>query len=1153
ITIPANGTADYFAWFDVATGGAPLAYGPNYTPSTLSATTTLYVEGRNETSLPTLPISAGFDSIDNSNISNYYTVNNDRGLLFETTTAFLLDSVSIFTQGSFSGQVELYENSTLLLSKTINLNQAGPNAVFLGFEVPISNALELRLANPSGAKIYIDLPIIFPLNYGPISITAGTPLATHYNYFYDWKIKPLFCASARTPVTITVLQTPALNLGEDTSFCQGSITLDATFPGASYSWNTTATTPTLTVTTTGLYSVSSTIGSCSSTDSINVEVLGTPGASVLADTTVCGPQTIMLSPTHNGSTIGWYDSASGGNLLFVGEDYPYSALGSTTLYMESWIVAQQAIIPTQAGFQNPGSSSSGSQFVVNNDRGINFSSQRDFLLESVSLAGSIGLSGTIALYDGPSLLASKAVTLTQAGGEDIFLGFDIPASNQLSLILENPQNGTLFIDLPITNYPFNYGGLSIVEGTPIANHYNYFYDWKIVPFFCPSTRTPIGINVLPSPIVELLEDTLVCGSSLVLDVSNPNATYLWSTTETTSNITVTTSANYSVVVSIGQCEVLDNISVEILPPPVSPPIVTDTTICGEAEITLSASSTSNGEIYWYDDSVSRQVLGIGNSFTAFVEDTTIFYPRVEQVRQITQLPTNAGFNSPFSSTGGYFSIINNRGIDFESTEDFTLESVDIYIEFPPLSGNVILYENGVPVGSKEITLTDWGKNTVFLGYKVDKGQSMRLNLEDTEGAELRINFPVVYPLQYGAITMTGGFPVLDHYNYFFNWKIKPETCASEPSQLQVDVKYILELPNYIYSCEDTTLETGLVGTHLWSTGSSNTSITVDSSGIYTVSIDDGLGCIVNGSTEVEIPNSSGLQDDGILCGTELITNYDSTAIFSWSTGDTVPVISITNPGTYSVLIQEPRGCVLYDTITVTGFDTFPMVDLGDDIIACDSALLDAGNPGLSFWWNSGQTTQTIVPKASGNYIVNVTNTNNCLTSDTIGVLINPSPQASFNSNIFNQSVSFINSSTFGTYLWNFGDNNSSQQISPTHTYLSGGVYTVMLIATNECGNDTFTQEVVIFNTSLERDLLLQNLKIYPNPTQSLLHIDWEGLPGGDKLEFAFYNTMGQLLWTDEMNGQSMQWERSINNYPAGIYKLQVRQGDTQITVNIVKE
>lgn len=1163
ISLTANGSADYMAWFSSPTGGTPIYFGTTYTTPVLNTTTTYYVEGRNSTALPSLPTSIGFPTIGNGTSGNYYPISDDRGLLFQTTTAFLLDSVTLYTQGNLSGQVELYDNNVLLFTQPISVNAVGANPIFLGFDVPISNNLELRLSNPVGANIYVDFPMNvapndFPFTYGPVTIISGTPLLTHYNYFYDWKISPLYCASNRTAVNVNILQTPSLDLGPDTSICQGTVILDATFPGASYSWSTSSTNPTITVNSSGLYSVSSSIGNCVATDSIFVEILGTPSPATLADTTVCGPQTVILSPTQNGNNIGWYDSPTGGNLLFIGQSYPFPATISTTLYMESWIVAQQSTIPNQAGFPTTGNAVSGNLYNIPDDRGLIFSTPRDFILQSVQLHGSAGLSGTIALYDDQTLLDSKTFSLTQGGGEEIFLGFQVPVSNQLRLMLENPQNGSIYVDFPINNdFPLQYGDLSILSGTPFTNHYNYFYDWKIIPFSCNAPRTPVNVNILPSPVVSLLEDTLVCGSSLLLDVSNPNASYLWNTSDTTSTLTVTNSGVYTVSVSIGQCIVTDEINIEILPPPSNNILVSDTTICGEAEILLSANSPTPNNIYWYQDTSFRQVLGIGDNISVFIEDTSIFYPRIEQERQITQLPSNAGFNSPFSSTGGYFSVSNNRGIDFESSESFMLESVDIYIEFPPLTGTVVMYEDGIPVASKDVELTDWGKNTVFLGFQVEKDQDMRLNLENPVGAQLRVNLPVVYPLQFGAIKFLQGFnqgtPLPNHYNFFFNWKIRPETCVSEPSDLQVDVKYILELPNYIYSCDDTTLSTGLVGTHLWSTGSSNSSISVDSSGIYTVSIDDGQGCIVNGTTEVEIPNSSGLQDDGILCGNQLLTNYDSTAVFAWSTGDSVPTITVNTPGTYSVIIEEPRGCVLFDTITVTGFDNFPIVDLGDDVVDCDSTVLDAGNPGLNYLWNTGEMTQTITPTASGNFIVNVTNANGCLTRDTIGVLINPSPQASFNVNVFNQTISLFNSSTFATYLWNFGDGNSSQQVSPTHTYLTGGNYQVMLIASNECGNDTFTQEVVIFNTSLERELLLESFKIYPNPTNSRLNLDWDDLQGGGDISLSFYNAVGQILWVETINAQNRHWERSIANQPSGIYKLQIRYKEKQATVNIVKE
>ncbi len=56
------------------------------------------------------------------------------------------------------------------------------------------------------------------------------------------------------------------------------------------------------------------------------------------------------------------------------------------------------------------------------------------------------------------------------------------------------------------------------------------------------------------------------------------------------------------------------------------------------------------------------------------------------------------------------------------------------------------------------------------------------------------------------------------------------------------------------------------------------------------------------------------------------------------------------------------------------------------------------------------------------------------------------------------TVSFTNTTdsaaTGNTWNWNFGDGTTSSLASPTHTYSSGGTYTVRLITSNACGHDT---------------------------------------------------------------------------------------------------
>ncbi|HOE58767.1 MAG: succinylglutamate desuccinylase/aspartoacylase family protein [Bacteroidales bacterium] len=69
----------------------------------------------------------------------------------------------------------------------------------------------------------------------------------------------------------------------------------------------------------------------------------------------------------------------------------------------------------------------------------------------------------------------------------------------------------------------------------------------------------------------------------------------------------------------------------------------------------------------------------------------------------------------------------------------------------------------------------------------------------------------------------------------------------------------------------------------------------------------------------------------------------------------------------------------------------PIVDLGNDTIIAASAslLLDAGNPGCSYLWNTNETTQTIIADTNGigagihEYWVRVTSPNLCSSSDTI--------------------------------------------------------------------------------------------------------------------------------------------------------------------------
>jgi len=72
------------------------------------------------------------------------------------------------------------------------------------------------------------------------------------------------------------------------------------------------------------------------------------------------------------------------------------------------------------------------------------------------------------------------------------------------------------------------------------------------------------------------------------------------------------------------------------------------------------------------------------------------------------------------------------------------------------------------------------------------------------------------------------------------------------------------------------------------------------------------------------------------------------------------------------------------------------------------------------------------------------------------------PKADFIYTVDILTVTFDNLTTGAdSYLWDFGDGNTSTEENPVHTYTDGGTFTVSLKATNEGGDDTYTEDITL--------------------------------------------------------------------------------------------
>ncbi|RYM34650.1 hypothetical protein ERX46_04550 [Brumimicrobium glaciale] len=160
------------------------------------------------------------------------------------------------------------------------------------------------------------------------------------------------------------------------------------------------------------------------------------------------------------------------------------------------------------------------------------------------------------------------------------------------------QNLTLDVTTPNANYIWqDYSSNSIFnvyqQGT---------YSVEVNVGSCSSSDT-ILVNYIPTPNINLGADTVLCqGQNLLLDVTTPNATYLWQDNSTNPTLNVSQQGTYWVEVTANNCSYMDTIVVNYISTSFID-LGADTTICQGSNYILDA-SISNATYLWQDNSTN---------------------------------------------------------------------------------------------------------------------------------------------------------------------------------------------------------------------------------------------------------------------------------------------------------------------------------------------------------------------------------------------------------------------------------------------------------------------------------------------------------------------------------------------------------------------
>ncbi len=271
-----------------------------------------------------------------------------------------------------------------------------------------------------------------------------------------------------------------------------------------------------------------------------------------------------------------------------------------------------------------------------------------------------------------------------------------------------------------------------------------------------------------------------------------------------------------------------------------------------------------------------------------------------------------------------------------------------------------------------------------------------------------------------------------------------------------DANSILSLGNDTSFCsgQSVVLNSGIgFQSYLWNDGTTTSTKTVSSSGIYWVEVSGACGT-QRDSVQINIngnPVNFTLGPDTIICnGSQLIFNvYDSSyTAYLWNDNSTDSSKEATISGTYAVTITNQCG-TSSDSVIVLIQDSVP-VNLGNDSTICsgNSLLLVAGNNFSTYLWQDGSSLQTYSVQTSGAYFVEVTNA--CgNSSDTILINFLSPPIPVISSDTISicsgdSALVFVNSCSGCSFLW---DNNSVDTLT---YYFDSGFHFVLV--SNFCGN-----------------------------------------------------------------------------------------------------
>lgn len=329
-------------------------------------------------------------------------------------------------------------------------------------------------------------------------------------------------------------------------------------------------------------------------------------------------------------------------------------------------------------------------------------------------------------------------------------------------------------------------------------------------------------------------------------------------------------------------------------------------------------------------------------------------------------------------------------------------------------------------------------------------------------------------------------------------------------------------------------------------------------GTYKVSVTDGSKCTLTKSFLLVDPQELVLSSNTIDAFDCNIANSGSINLlvaggtvpfsYQWSNGAKTEDITALSAGNYSIIVTDNRGCVKQASYSVTRQDPIAIKVNTKNEFDCTNRLVNqtfiveasGGIPPFRYFWSSGEVSgfnnEVMKTQQDGLVIVKVNDSSGCESEYNFNVKLPILGYPNFTTHSIGlstygiysikDSIEFTNKSTgdFLSIAWDFGDGSVSNEISPKHSYLKVGTYTIVQTVKYPFGcsySNTTTIKVekgyeVVVPTAF-------------TPNNNRLNDTFKPVfKGLSTIKMEVFNTWGGLIYSEE--GTSLQgWTGEINN------------------------